>query len=72
MPTIIHELYHKYQAKKYTVPVYIILAIHLWRQFTLENHTDKITDDAYDWIAKLEKQNFQKRFNDLHKKYYRR
>jgi hypothetical protein len=70
MPTVIHELYHKYQAKKYTVILYLILAIHLWRQLALEDSADRVTDKAYNWIEDLEKQNTKNRFNELHKKYY--
>jgi hypothetical protein len=69
-PTVVHELFHKYQSQCLTIPGYIILAIPIWRELTLEMYTDKVTDYAYDWIDKYSKNKFQEEFNNLHKKYY--
>jgi len=71
IPTIFHELYHKYQCKKYTLPIYALLAIPLWREYTIEKSAYKISDNASDWIMILDEENFKKEFNKLHLDFYR-
>lgn len=70
IPTILHELYHKYQCKKYTLPIYALLAIPLWREYTIEKSAYKISDNASDWIMILDEEKFKEEFNKLHLDFY--
>lgn len=70
IPTVIHELYHKYQSQKFTKILYILLANPIWRQITLENSADDLTDKAYIWIDRYSLEQTNIKFAELHKKYY--
>jgi hypothetical protein len=46
------------------------MALPFWREYLIETSAYKISDDAFDWMQKLDQEKFKQRFNDLHKKYY--
>lgn len=70
IPTVFHEIYHKYQCKKYTLLLYAILALPFWREYTIEKSAYKISDDASDWLMVLDEEKFKEEFNKLHLDFY--
>ena len=70
IPTVLHEIYHRHQCDTYTLIPYSILALPFWREYTIETSAYKISDDAFDWMQKLDQEKFNIRFNELHKTYY--
>ena len=71
IPTILHELYHKYQCSKYTLLIYALLALPFWREYTIEPNAYKISDDASDWMMILDEEQFIQEFNKIHLDFYR-
>lgn len=71
IPTVFHEMYHKYQCQKFTLPIYAILAFPIWREYTIEPSAYKISDNASDWMMLLDEQQFKDCFNELHLDFYR-
>lgn len=51
-PTIMHELYHYYQRKKYGAVLYMIVSLPVIRRFTIEVPAYKISYYLYDRIQK--------------------
>lgn len=71
IPTILHELYHKYQCSTYTILIYSILALPFWREYTIEPAAYKISDNASDWMMILDEQEFKDNYNKIHLDFYR-
>lgn len=70
IPTVFHEIYHRYQCQKLTPFLYIVAAFPYIREFTIEPPAYKISDNAYDWLQQLEQKRFEKTKVELHTYFY--
>lgn len=71
VPTVLHELYHKYQSKKYGNLIYSLLAFPLWREFIIEKSAYAVSDIAYDWILNEINNEFNFKYLELNVQFYR-
>ena len=70
IPTMFHEIYHRYQCQKLTPFLYAIVSFPYIREFTIEPPAYKISDNAYDWLQQLEQERFEKTKFELHSYFY--
>ena len=70
IPIVFHEIYHRYQCQKLTPLIYAIVSFPLIRESTIEPSAYKVSDNAYDWLQKLEQERFEKTRKDLHSYFY--
>jgi hypothetical protein len=71
IPTVLHELYHKYQCKTYGNLIYSLLAFPLWRDFIIEKSAYAVSDIAYDWIQDEINNEFNLKYLELNVQFYR-
>ena len=67
----LHQLYHRQQCCWYTYPVYLLLSINVWREFTIESSAYQLEDTVRDWISKYEQQKFKSKYDFIHTEFYR-
>lgn len=70
IPTMFHEIYHRYQCQRLTPFLYAIVSFPYLREFTIEPPAYKISDNAYDWLQQLEQERFEKTKFELHSYFY--
>ena len=70
IPTMFHEIYHRYQCQKLTPFLYAIVSFPYLREFTIEPPAYKVSDNAYDWLQQLEQERFEKTKFELHSYFY--
>lgn len=70
IPAVFHEIYHRYQCQKLTPLIYSFVSFPYIREFTIEPPAYKISDNAYDWISKLDQEYFEYKRNALHEYFY--
>lgn len=70
IPTMLHEIYHRYQCQKLTFPIYALVSFPIIREFTIEPPAYKISDNTYDWIQQLEQEKFENMRKELHEYFY--
>lgn len=58
-PTLLHELYHMYQFKTFTIFLWPFIATPVIREFTIEPPAYKISDEAMDWMLDYQNREFE-------------